>query len=263
MEAAVMNGTQIVPPFHPAVTSAGNARTTILVAEDALDTRLILTRTLEFEEFNYIQAADGEEAIEKAIKYRPDIMLLDLMLPKLDGFQVLLRLKKLDLPTKVCIVSAVESEDFIRRALDFGASDYIVKPVIPDIVLHKIRSLTAASSQDQSYFRLPCSLSCRVVSDYKTYDGQICNLTEVGLTLRSSVFHRTGEVLSLQCPALGRIMLRDIPLLATVTGARRNGRHNERFDLEVEFVGLSENQRQRLRKEIIRGKFLTDGIHLQ
>lgn len=261
MEAAVMHETELTPPHQTAIMNAGKKRATILVAEDAPDTRLILARTLEFEDFQYIQAADGEDALEKAIRYRPDVMLLDLMLPKLDGFQVLMRLKSLNLPTKVCIVSAVEDEDFIRRAMDFGASDYIVKPVIPDIVLHKIRCLTEPS-QDPSYFRLPCSLSGRVASDSNTYDCQIRAITEVGLTLRGDVCHRVGEILSLQSTSLGRVMNRDIPLLVSVTESRRNGRYNQRYDVAVEFVGLPEIQRQRLRAEIIRGKFMTDQVLL-
>ncbi len=57
-------------------------------------------------------------------------------------------------------------------------------------------------------------------------------------------------------------MQRDLPLMASVSGYRRNGRHADHFDLDVGFIGLPEAQRQRLRTEIIRGRFLSDHIHL-
>ena len=100
----------------------------ILIVDDEKPIVDILKFNLEKEGFSTAVAYDGEEAINLALSIRPDLILLDLMLPKVDGFYILKKLREKDINTRVIIVSANrEIEDRIN-GLDLGANDYLVKP---------------------------------------------------------------------------------------------------------------------------------------
>lgn len=260
METSVLTQMPMVEPVAPRpVVSKRERRPIVLIAEDAADTRLILARTLEFENYRYVQATTGEEAIEKAVRYRPDLILLDLMLPKLNGFQVLMRLKSHNVSSKVCIISALDNEEFIRRALDFGASDYIVKPVFPDAINHKVRSLLGETDTD-TYFYVPCSLAGKINIDATSYDCQILQLTEVKLALRTNAPLRSGEVVPLNCPTLNQVLHRDIPIFVRLNLKKGKRPRDLGTDFDGEIVGFSEIQRLKLRAEITRGRYITDEL---
>ena len=74
-------------------------------------------------------AADGEEALRRVADFRPDIVLLDLILPGLSGIETLQRIKGLRRATRVIVVSGTEDAEIARRALALGAVEYVTKPV--------------------------------------------------------------------------------------------------------------------------------------
>jgi two-component system, OmpR family, alkaline phosphatase synthesis response regulator PhoP len=100
----------------------------ILVVEDDLAILTGLSMNLRFEGFDVIQAQDGKRGLELAIDERPDLVVLDLMLPELNGYEVLkeLRNRKNDVP--VVLLSARSTETDKILGLDLGADDYVVKP---------------------------------------------------------------------------------------------------------------------------------------
>ncbi|RLG34362.1 response regulator receiver protein [Methanosarcinales archaeon] len=107
-----------------------DTRTKILIVDDELDTLLPLKRALEMEDFNVIEAQDGVEALEKVRSEIPDLLLLDLMLPKLNGFEVCQRLKKDDATNSIPIIMLTakgETSDKIK-GIEIGADDYVTKP---------------------------------------------------------------------------------------------------------------------------------------
>ncbi|MCW3129800.1 MAG: response regulator [Methanophagales archaeon] len=107
-----------------------DTRTKILIVDDELDTLLPLKRALEMEDFNVIEAQDGVEALEKVMSEIPDLLLLDLMLPKLNGFEVCQRLKKDDATNSIPIIMLTakgETSDKIK-GIEIGADDYVTKP---------------------------------------------------------------------------------------------------------------------------------------
>lgn len=115
----------------------------ILLVEDSAVQRRVLTRQLAGQGFAVHAAADGEEALEIAGRLLPDVVLLDLMLPKMDGFEVCRRLKAsrptADIP--VVFITSRQSVEEKIKGLECGAHDFLVKPVNPQELLIRIKSL--------------------------------------------------------------------------------------------------------------------------
>ncbi len=104
----------------------------ILIAEDDKFLTKLLSLRLEKSDFEIISSFDGEEAIEKIKKENPDLIILDLILPKKDGFEVLEEMKKIGKEKIPVIVLSNLGQDLdVEKALSLGAKDYIVKTEIP------------------------------------------------------------------------------------------------------------------------------------
>lgn len=102
---------------------------TLLIAEDEFDIKVLLRLALE-DHFIIMEASDGEEALEIAQDYCPDLILMNVMMPKMDGIEVTKRLKEMELTRDIPVVfiSSLSSPADIQRGLDVGAADYIIKP---------------------------------------------------------------------------------------------------------------------------------------
>jgi DNA-binding response OmpR family regulator len=112
----------------------------VLVVDDEAVVRDVLTRYLEKEGFRVDAAADGEVALELAARSRPDIVVLDLMLPKVDGFEVFRRLRGLgDVPVVMLTAKGEEVDRLV--GLELGADDYVSKPFSPREVVARIRAV--------------------------------------------------------------------------------------------------------------------------
>jgi DNA-binding response OmpR family regulator len=106
----------------------------ILIVDDEPDILLMLRLTLEAEGFETALAADGETALQRLRQGRFDLMLLDVMMPVLDGWGVLERLPEVDHAPPVIVVSAKTAAPDIARAKALGAADYVTKPfAFPDL----------------------------------------------------------------------------------------------------------------------------------
>lgn len=116
--------------------------TRILVVDDEADLVSVLRFGLEAEGFAVLDAADGEEGLAKAHQHRPDLMVLDLMLPKLDGYKVCRSLKFddrfKDMP--IIILSARSGAQDRQLALDMGADDFVTKPYEMQDLITRIQS---------------------------------------------------------------------------------------------------------------------------
>jgi two-component system, OmpR family, alkaline phosphatase synthesis response regulator PhoP len=108
-----------------------NSGKKILIVEDDVDLRNILVDGLSISNYKILQAGDGEKAVETILEERPDLILLDLLLPKLDGFKVLERLRqypdKAIAQTKVVVLSNLWSDKDILRAKALKVDEYYVK----------------------------------------------------------------------------------------------------------------------------------------
>ncbi|MBR0671794.1 phosphate regulon transcriptional regulator PhoB [Neoroseomonas soli] len=120
---------------------------TILVVEDEAPLLTLLRYNLEKQGFKVDEAADGQEALLRVSEARPDLVLLDWMLPALSGIEVCRQLRRRpntrDLPI-IMVTARTEDQDAVR-ALDTGADDYIAKPFVMEALLARIRALLRRS----------------------------------------------------------------------------------------------------------------------
>lgn len=117
----------------------------ILVSEDNPDIRKILVMRLEINGYDVIQAQDGEEAVDKIKKESPDLVILDLMMPKMSGFEVC-RMIKFDDKYKdmpIIVLSALDQQADREKAIEAGADAYFIKPFDLELLLNKIKSLVS------------------------------------------------------------------------------------------------------------------------
>lgn len=117
----------------------------ILVAEDETDIRKLITFSLQYAGYEVIEALDGEEAINKARDEQPDLILLDVKMPKVNGYEACTVLKDHGSTQGIPIVflSARGQEAEIKRGLALGAEEYILKPFAPDELYRRVGSILA------------------------------------------------------------------------------------------------------------------------
>jgi DNA-binding response OmpR family regulator len=113
----------------------------ILVIEDETPMRTALKDVLEAEDYRVLTAADGEIGLQRAIEEKPDLILLDIMMPKLDGFAVCAELRRLGHAMPVLMLTAKGQIEDRVTGLDVGADDYLVKPFSTDELLARVRAL--------------------------------------------------------------------------------------------------------------------------
>ena len=114
-----------------ATTDRGEAAPTVLVVEDFEDNRFMMRRLLEMSGYRVVEAVNGEQAVETAARERPDLILMDLSLPKLDGLAATRRIRQQDglAATPIVAVSAHDTTDFHADALAAGCDEYVTKPI--------------------------------------------------------------------------------------------------------------------------------------
>lgn len=127
-------------------------RTKVLIVDDEPDIIDLIKYNLEKEGFAVITATDGEEGLERAEQSLPDVILLDIMMPKLDGVEVCRKLRQNALfeNTVIAFLTA-RNEDFTQiAALDVGGDDFITKPIRPRVLISRIKALLRRSQRGGS-----------------------------------------------------------------------------------------------------------------
>jgi len=129
----------------------------VLIVEDDQPVRNLITTTLKAHDYRYITAANGETAVIEAASHNPDMILLDLGLPDIDGIEVIQRIRSWSNVPIIVISARSEDEDKIE-ALDMGADDYITKPFSVGELLARLRvaqrrlSLISSAGMQDSVF---------------------------------------------------------------------------------------------------------------
>lgn len=112
----------------------------VLIVEDEEKIRSVVERYLTHNDYDVITAADGETAMYQAKKYRPDLIVLDIMLPDMNGFDILKKMRKIDALKEIPVIflSGLQEAETVIEGLEIGADDYIIKPFDPNILVAKI-----------------------------------------------------------------------------------------------------------------------------
>lgn len=117
--------------------------TKILVAEDERDIRELINFTLRLNGYEVVLASDGEEALELALKEYPDLVLLDIRMPRMNGYEVCQLIKGNEATKHIPVVflTAKGQESEVEQGLNAGATDYILKPFSPDQLVARLEKL--------------------------------------------------------------------------------------------------------------------------
>ena len=165
----------------------------ILVVDDDPGVRQTVSIALERAEFAVLSAADGQQAVTNALRDHPDLIVLDVGLPELDGFEVCRRIRK---HSEVPILFLTAQDDEIDRVLglELGADDYVTKPFSPRELVARIRAILKRSRPSPAGVLLwggieldPAAHRCRV-------SGQELGLTATEMALLAELMRAQGQV---------------------------------------------------------------------
>lgn len=116
----------------------------ILVAEDDPGLNRLIAFKLSKEGYRALTAFDGKEALQKALKEDVAAVVLDIMMPFLDGIQVLKRIREKKPFLPVVMLSVKSRESDLNQALELGANDYITKPFQPEVLIERLKQVTGS-----------------------------------------------------------------------------------------------------------------------
>lgn len=176
-------------------------KTLILVVEDDAPVRNLITTTLKTNNYKYLVATNGESAITEASCHNPDIILLDLGLPDLDGVEVIKRIRTWS-NTPIIVISARSEDSDKIEALDSGADDYLTKPFSVEELLARLRvtQRRLAAMQTDAKSNQPVFINGRLRIDYAagcTYLGeQELHLTPSEYKILCLLAQNIGKVLT-------------------------------------------------------------------
>ncbi len=167
----------------------------VLVVDDDMQLAALIAFTLRREGFEVIKAADGEAALAAWEAQQPDLVILDVNLPRLDGYKVLRRIRAAGL-TPVIMLTVRDEEDDMVRGLDLGADDYIAKPFSPKNLLARIRAVLRRSGKqppaDLTFDDLTLDVDRQEV---RRAGGEVIKLTPLEFRLLHYLFVNQGQVL--------------------------------------------------------------------
>ena len=122
----------------------------VLVVDDAADNRQILNDLLKAD-YTVLLAKSGEQGLERAVKFRPDLILLDVMMPGMSGYEVMAKLQQDPAVSDIAVIfiTGLDSPDDVAKGLMHGAADYICKPFIGEVVKARVAAQMRLARQQQ------------------------------------------------------------------------------------------------------------------
>jgi two-component system alkaline phosphatase synthesis response regulator PhoP len=167
---------------------------TILLAEDDPLTLDALATCIESEGFTVLRAANGQQAIDLWRNQKPDLLCLDIMMPRMDGYEVCRRVRASDKKIPILFLSAKNQEIDVVVGLDLGADDFIRKPFTRSEVMARIRAALrrSAPAQGTDYFTLG-DLTVRPISLLAMRDGETIELTPREVSMLRLLHDHSGE----------------------------------------------------------------------
>ena len=168
----------------------------ILLIEDETRIRFLLRDYFLKEGFNIIEAADGDEGLNFFISNKIDLVILDIMMPKVDGITVLEMIRKVSTVPVILLTAKGQEEDKLF-GYEMGADDYITKPFSPKILIAKVKALLKRTSEDTFFFLNEYDgLTINKLSHEVKVNNEIINLSPKEFELLSYLSDNEGIALS-------------------------------------------------------------------
>jgi two-component system response regulator VanR len=178
----------------------------ILIIEDEVKIQEILTEFLREYGYDTSSAYDGVEGLDMLRKNQYDLVLLDVMMPKIDGFGVLELLRR-DCDIPVIMLTALEEEEHQMKGFDFGADDYITKPFSMNLVIRRIEAVLRRKQKAENSCEESASNSRILTHDDVSLDTQACEVRLSGHNV--PVTYKEYELLKLFLENKNRVFSRD------------------------------------------------------
>lgn len=124
-----------------------NRKISVLLAEDEQTLAMIIKDTLDAQDFNITPAADGEEALRLFLARKPDVLVADVMMPHMDGFELVRRIRRVDCHTPVLFLTARSSVEDVVKGFELGANDYLKKPFGMQELIVRLRALMGRAAR--------------------------------------------------------------------------------------------------------------------
>ena len=168
----------------------------ILVVEDEVNLNDIIVKKLKLEHYGVDSCFDGNEALDYISSVEYDVIILDIMLPKLDGFEVLKKIRNQNIKTPVLLLTARDGIEDRVQGLDFGADDYLIKPFAFDELLARIRVLLRRNTNNASNVFTIANLTVNCDSHEVSRDKISIKLSTREFTILEYMIRNKEKVLS-------------------------------------------------------------------
>lgn len=168
----------------------------ILVVDDDPAVTSLLKRGLTYEGFAVDTAASGEMGLALAREQAPDLVILDIMMPGMDGLEVLQRLRTVDAQLPILLLTARDAPTDQVRGLERGADDYVVKPFTFEVLLARVRALLRRQHAEQAPLLRFADLTLDTAGHQARRGGREVSLTSVEFKLLEELLRHPRQVLS-------------------------------------------------------------------
>ena len=183
-----------------------NNKTKILLVEDEATLAVIVRDTLKLQGFEVITADNGEQGLQMFFRERPDVVVADVMMPNMDGFEMVRRVRNKDVSTPVLFLTALSETEDVVRGFEAGANDYLRKPFGMLELIVRIKALvsrvfisTEAPQEEPTKY---------VIGDYQldTMKEQLIYANDIITASIIPLSHRESEILRLLCSNKGEVV---------------------------------------------------------
>ena len=186
----------------PSTTEVTPVAKTVLVVDDEPAFVRLVTRALSHEGYRVLTAHDGREALRALFEHRPDLVLLDVQMPRMDGWQTCSRIRELSDAPVIMLTGKDTSEEDVVRGLDYGADEYLIKPVGNKELLARVRAVlrraesSAAPEKERQTTYGDEYLTADVGRRRVTVHGEPVKLTPTEFRLFALLLENAGRVLT-------------------------------------------------------------------
>ena len=167
----------------------------ILLAEDERTLAMIIKDTLDGQGFHVTVADDGEQALRLFNDHRPDVLVADVMMPRMDGYELVRRIRKSDQQTPVIFLTARSAVNDVVHGFEMGANDYLKKPFGMQELIVRIKALLGRAC---TVTQQPVEAERFTIGQY-LFDAVVQRLTHVPTGSRTELSYRESEILRRLC----------------------------------------------------------------